>query len=347
MNKILALIVVGVGSIACNLGKVAPTIPEAPQAVPASETPPAIQPSPTQVPDAAQPAGELDPCSLLTAAEAEAILAQTVGAPNAMNGACIYSSSDGLYTVSATAAQDQQTSGILQGQAMLLGFAGGQLDEARMDKLKTMAAALDYKGFFTELAAAAEGSATLKAKLVEDGNSDVAYWAWITAQSRRQGAFVAVRGQTVVNINLVVTETQTEEAMLAASATLTEKIFGLLPAKFALAMPTSAPTQQAQVLPTPTEVLPVKTIVGSWERRSSEVTEYFNIQSDGSYSIEARKNSTNEVIASISGTLTYDQGNIYYVDKNNHKSTESFYLGNEGDLLVINGDTEKAWTRVK
>jgi hypothetical protein len=285
---------------------------------------------------------------LLTATEAEAILAQPVSAPNAMNGACIYTNaSDSLYTISIAAAQDQQTIGILQGQAMLLGFGGIQLDEARMNKLKSLAETLDYKGFFGELVTAAEGSATLKAKLVEDSNSDVVYWAWINAQSRRQGAFVAARGQTLVNINLVVADTQSEEAMLAASTSLAEKAFGLLPAKFTLAVPTAVSTQQAQVLPTPTEVLPVKTIVGSWERHSSEVTEYFNVQSDGSYTIEARKSSTNEVIASTSGTLTYDQGNIYYVDKDNHKSTESFYLGNEGDLLVINGNVEKAWTRIK
>lgn len=346
MNKILALIVVGVGLIACNLGKAATTIPEAPQAVPASETPLAIQPSPTLVVDAPQAAGELDPCSLLTAAEAEAILAQAVGAPNAMNGACIYNNaSDSLYTISVAAAQDQQTIGILQGQAMLLGFGGIQLDEARMDKLKSLAETLDYRGFFGELVTAAEGSATLKAKLVEDSSSDVVYWAWINAQSRRQGAFVAARGQTLVNINLVVPDTQSEEAMLAASTSLAEKAFGLLPAKFTLAVPTAAPTQQAQALPTPTVVPPVKTIVGSWERRSSEVTEYFTVQSDGRYTIEARKSSTNEVIASMSGTLTYDQFNIYYVDKDNNKSTESFHLDNDGNRLVMNNDTDRAWTR--
>jgi hypothetical protein len=293
-----------------------------------------------------QPAGELDPCLLLTSAEAEAILAQPVGAPTPMNGACIYSNSDGLYTVSVAAAQGKQASGILQGQAMLLGFAGVQLDQGRMDKLKLMAEALDYSGFFTELVAIAEGSTIFKARLIEDGKNDVTYWAWIDAQSRRQGAFVAARGQTLVNINLVVADTQTEDAMLAASTALAEKSFGLLPAQFTLAVPTAVPTQQ-ELQPTPTEVPPVKTVVGSWERRSAEVTEYFNILSDGSYSIEARKNSNNEVIAAISGTLTYDATSIYYVDKDNRQSTENYYLGNNGDLLVINNDTAKAWTRIQ
>jgi hypothetical protein len=151
----------------------------------------------------------------------------------------------------------------------------------------------------------------------------------------------------LVNINLVVPDTQSEEAMLAASTSLAEKAFGLLPAKFTLAVPTEAPTQEAQALPTSTEVPPVKTIVGSWERRSSDVTEYFNVQSDGSYSIEARRNSANEVIVSTNGTLTYDQSNIYYVDKDNHKSTESYYLDNDGNRMVINNEPDRAWTRIE
>jgi hypothetical protein len=347
-ERILVLIAIGIGLMACNLGKITSTTDETAQALPASETPSSIQPTPTLVPNVIQPAEELEPCSLITNAEAEAILAEPASTPNIMNGSCAYSNArDALYTVSATAAQDQQTNGILQGQAMLLGFAGGQLDETRMNKLKTLAEVLDYKGFFAELVAAAEGSPTVTAKLVEGSDNDLTYWAWINAQSRRQGAFVAVRGQTVVNINLIVADTQSEESMLAASTSLADTIFGRLPAKFTLAVPTPAPTQQSQVIPTDTVLSLETTIIGSWERHSSEVTEYFNIQDDGNYFIEARSNSTNEVVTSINGTFTYDKNNIYYVDKDNHKSTESYYLDNEGDLLVINNEVERAWTRIK
>jgi hypothetical protein len=125
-----------------------------------------------------------------------------------------------------------------------------------MTKIKALAEALDYKGFFTELAAAAQGVPTLKARLIEGGGNDLAYWAWITVQTRRQGAFVAVRGSTLVNLNLVVADTQAEEAMLAASTELAEKIFGRLPTKFTLAMPTTAPAQLGPTI-TPTEIVAV------------------------------------------------------------------------------------------
>jgi hypothetical protein len=347
-EKILALAIISIVILACNLGNTQPSVP----AEPGSTSPaPEIQSSPTQA-AAGSPAtaSDVEPCSLFTAAEAEAILSEPASAPNPMNGACSYSNAkDSLYMVSATAAQGKQADGILQGQAMMLGFAGGKLDEARMTKLKELAAAPDYKGFFTELVAAADGAATLKARLVENGGSDVVYWAWINAQSRRQAAFVAVRGQTVVNVNLIVAEAQTEDAMLAMSTSLADRIFGRLPAQFTLAMPampTVAPTPTL-VLPVDTPVPPKPTIVGSWERRSSDVTEHFTIQADGSYSIEAKNNNTNAVVASVNGTLTFDENNIYYVASNNSKSTESYSLGNDGNLLVINNQVDKAWTRVQ
>jgi hypothetical protein len=344
-EKISVLAIISVVLLACNLGKVISSSPT--ESVLASPAP-GIQPSPTQDAVGSQTiATNLEPCSLITAAEAEAILSEPASAPITMNGACIYNNArDALYSVSATAAQGEQADGILQGQAMMLGFAGGQLDEARMAKLKALAAAPDYKGFFTELVAAAEGAATLKARLVEGGGSDVVYWAWITAQSRRQAALVAVRGQTVVNINLVVADVQTEESMLAASTSLVDTIFSRLPAQFTLAIPTTVPTPTL-VLPVDTVAPPEPTIIGSWERRSSDVTEHFNIQADGNYSIEAKNNNTNAIIASINGTLTFDGSNIYYVASNNSKTTESYYLDNAGNLLVINNQVDRAWTRIQ
>jgi hypothetical protein len=67
-----------------------------------------------------------------------------------------------------------------------------------------------------------------------------------------------VRGSTLVNINLVVTDTRTEENMLAASTGLVEEIYKRLPSKFSLggpaATPTSVPTQQQDLNATPTLV---------------------------------------------------------------------------------------------
>ena len=139
--------------------------------------------------------------------------------------------------VTVAAGQDELAKGILEGQAMMLGFAGAPLDEARMAELKSLTAGMDFKGFFSELAAAVEGVPSPAARLVEDPKSDVTYWAWITAPPRRQAALVSVRGPSVVNINLIVAETQSEEAMLAASMALADKIFDVLPPKFSVATP--------------------------------------------------------------------------------------------------------------
>jgi hypothetical protein len=244
--------------------------------------------------------------------------------------------------VSAAAAQDQETSGILQGQMMMLGFGGVQLDESGVNKLRALAESMDYRGFFTELVSISQGAPTMTTRLVEGGGNDVAYWVWVSAQGRRQGGFVAARGQTLVNINLIVADTQTEEAMLAAATSLADQAFARLPSKFTLAVPTTqAPS------PTPTLVAPVKTIVGTWERRTAEITERLVFNADGSYSVEARNNSTNEIVANNSGTFTYDGSAIHYVDKDKKETTETCYLSQDGDVLVINNQTDRAWVRIE
>ena len=269
MNKIaqhmIALVLVFL-ILACNLGSVtnnlstsatptamerATLMPYQPaQTVNAEVTPVVIQPAAGEVTlGAAQPGQELQPCSLITSAEAEAILGEPATAPTVSSGGCAFNNaSDSLYAVSVGAAQAGQAEGILQGQVMLLGFAGVQFDEAKMTRFNNLSDAQDFKTFFTELVAAAQGSTVVKAQLVEDGVSDVVYWAWLTAQSRRQGAYVAVRGKTMVNVNVVVADTKPEQSMFEASQALANKIFDRLPTNFILGMPTVAPTQPLPTL---------------------------------------------------------------------------------------------------
>jgi hypothetical protein len=276
------------------------------------------------------------------AAEAEAILGQPVGPASPMSGVCAYSNaSDASYMVSAAAAQDQEASGILQGQMMMLGLGGVQLDEASVNKLRLLAEGMAYRGFFTELVAISQSAATMKTQLVEGGENDVAYWVWVSAQSRRQGGFVAARGQTLVNINLIVADTQTEEAMLAAATSLAGQAFERLPSRFTLA----APTLEAPP-PTATNVAPVKTIIGTWGR-TANLTERLVFNADGSYSVEARNNSANEIVMSNSGTFIYDGSAIHYVDKDKREVTETYTLSQDGDTLVINNQTDRSWMRME
>jgi len=272
MNKI-AQYMIALGSVflilACSMGSVpnnlstsvppaaierATLMPYQPaQTVNGEVTPVVIQPGQPANGEAtfgvAQPGQELQPCSLVTTAEVEAILGEPATAPTVSSGGCAFNNaSDLLYAVSVGAAQAGQADGILQGQVMLLGFAGVQLDQAKMAHFKLLSDAQDFKTFFTELVAAAQGSTVVKAQLVEDGVNDVVYWAWLTAQSRRQGAFVAVRGKTLANVNVVVADSKSEQSMFEASQALANKIFDRLPANFTLGMPTVAPTQPLPTL---------------------------------------------------------------------------------------------------
>lgn len=149
--------------------------------------------------------------------------------------------------MSVGAVQGQETSEILQGLAFVLSLAGVPLDETRMQSLQSSAKALDYRGFFDELVAAAAGT-PVKSQLVE-GLGDVAWWAWIEAGERRQGALAVVRGLTLVNVNLVVAAGQEETAMLEAAKALAESIFGRLPASFTIQSP-SVPPESPTVAPT-------------------------------------------------------------------------------------------------
>lgn len=218
------------------------------------------------------PDAKIDPCLLISAKDAEAILGEPVTPAKNMNGACVFSNAkDGLYTVTATAAQDKETSGILQGQAMLVMFTGKKPDDNFTNKIRSLSDALDFKGFFTEMVTASKGSPVMSAKMFSGGGNDLTYWAWITAPPRRQGGFVAIRGTTLVNINVVVAESQKEDAMLTTLNNLSGEIYKKLPEKFTLGLPASSQTSQGpaatpttvQVQNTPIPVMPTPTEVPS------------------------------------------------------------------------------------
>jgi hypothetical protein len=186
------------------------------------------------------PVEEINPCSLITAEEAEQVLGETVTPPQEMNGACAYNNAkDSLYVISVSAAQEEQTEGILQGQAMLLGMAGVPLDQAKLDQLKSLAIEQDYLAYFTELENLGQGVPSIKAHILE-GIPDLEYWVWLEAESRRQGDLVLVRNQSVLNINLIIPDSHSEPATLEVLQDLAEKIFQRLPQRFSIAMTSTA-----------------------------------------------------------------------------------------------------------
>ena len=252
MNKKMRIVVfvfISFSLLACSMGNIIARVREGTPTVTPSRTveipktrTPSSSPSPTQSNTAAQTLEPIEICSLVNKADIEAILAEPASDPKNVNGSCVFTNAkDSLYMVTVAAGQDELAKGILEGQAMMMGFAGAPLDEARMDELRSLAAAKDFKGFFSALVAALEGVPSPTARLVEDPKSDVVYWSWITAPPRRQAALVSVRGPSVVNINLIVAETQSEESLLAASMALADKIFEVLPPAFSVATPQGTP----------------------------------------------------------------------------------------------------------
>jgi hypothetical protein len=251
MKHIFRLTIVGLIGfmlLGCNLTSVLePNAPE-PTSKPVETSPPIIEPEPTResepTPTPVEPVslvdGQLDPCALVTSEEAELIMGEPATPPKDINGACTFTNAkNGMYVVSIAAAQDEDTSGVLQGQAMLLGFAGAKVDQEFMERVKPLADTQNYLEFFKELASAAKESPSAKVRLFSGGGNDLVYWAWLISDTRRQGAFVGIRDTTMVNINVVVADTRTEEDMLAAATTLANDIFTRLPQNFTLPVPGS------------------------------------------------------------------------------------------------------------
>lgn len=233
-------------------------VEKAPAATQAPTEQPQAQATPTTPVSSDAP---LDLCTLVTKADAEKFFGEASAEPVQASGACAFTSAkDGLYALSVSAGQNNDTVNIMQSQAMLLGMAGVKLDAASMEKIKKLATDLDFTGFFTELTGLAKSSSSIKAQLFSGGGNDITYWAWISVPPRKSGAFAAVRGKTMVSLYLVVPESQSEEAMLNEANQLSSTIFGKLPQTFKIASaPAIPPTQAAPPTSVPATPVPAPT----------------------------------------------------------------------------------------
>jgi hypothetical protein len=187
---------------------------------------------------------QIRPCSLITSEEAERILGEKTTSPREINGACAYNNSrDSLYVISVTAAQEENTIDILQGQAMLLGLAGVPIDQTMLDHLRSLATKQEYIAYFTELENLAQNTPSVKARILK-GTPDLEYWVWLEVDKLRQSALVVVRNQTAININLIVPDSHLEPATLEALQDEAEEIYRRLPQHFSIILPsTSTPTE--------------------------------------------------------------------------------------------------------
>ena len=182
----------------------------------------------------------LQPCSLITAQEASDLLEAGVQAPVESNQACVYNSlPEGRQSVSVSAAQGLDTQGILDNQILMLENAGVNIDQHELEYLQSLEGNQDFVGFFEELVADANGAKSVRARLVEDNANG--YWAWFTSPGQAQGSLVLVRGNTMVEVNLVVYEGSDENATLEAARAQADLAFQRLPAEFVLPALNEAP----------------------------------------------------------------------------------------------------------
>jgi hypothetical protein len=90
-------------------------------------------------------------------------------------------------------------------------------------------------------------------------------------------------------------------------------------------------------------------LVGEWERHGKQdgkpYTEHFAMNPDGTYSIEARFDDTDAVLASSIGTYESTETTLTLTDQDAKTTGAPYYLDSSG-RLVIDNKTESAWTRV-
>ena len=113
---------------------------------------------------------------------------------------------------------------------------------------------------------------------------------------------------------------------------------------------TEVPTQTAAITETPSSAqtaLPIP--VGEWERHGNQdgkpYTEHFALKADGTYTIEARFDNPDAVLASSHGTYESTATTLTLTDQDAKTTSSPFYLDSLG-RLVIDNKTGSAWTRV-
>ena len=113
---------------------------------------------------------------------------------------------------------------------------------------------------------------------------------------------------------------------------------------------TETATQSAAMSETPSSTqTPLSILVGDWERHGKQdgrpYTEHFALNPDGTYSIEARFDDPDAVLASSHGTYESTETTLTLTDQDAKTTSAPYYLDSSG-RLVIDNKTESAWTRV-
>ncbi len=115
-----------------------------------------------------------------------------------------------------------------------------------------------------------------------------------------------------------------------------------------LTTPTPTPSTAVPQTPSSTETA-LSMLVGKWERHGKQdgkpYTEHLALNPDGTYTIEARFDSPDAPLASSHGTWASTQTTLTLTDQDAKTTVAPYYLDSSGKL-VIDNNTESAWTRL-
>lgn len=188
---------------------------------------------PTTPPAAGGAAVVLDPCSLLTQAEAAAALGEPASASTVSQGTCYFSNAAGhSHAVSVYAGQGDEAAQAINGPTLfVLSLMGLKIDPTGTQQLNDLTTRKDLKGLVQKLAALSRGNPKFNSQ-APAGVGDAAYWVWKNASGGVwEGVIIVAQGDVAVIVSLVVGP-KGEAATLKTAAALVLQTLGRLPAKF-------------------------------------------------------------------------------------------------------------------
>ena len=131
---------------------------------------------------------------------------------------------------------------------------------------------------------------------------------------------------------------------LLAGCSPTQSTAAPSPTKTATPSPSATMSETPSSSPTALSIL-----VGEWERHGKQdgkpYTEHFALNPDGTYSIEARFDNPDALLAGSHGTYQATETTLTLTDQDAKTTTAPYYLDSSGKL-VIDNKTSSAWTRL-
>jgi len=198
----------------------------------ADATATALARTPTAVPPGVT---VLDPCTLVSTAEATALAGQPAAPPKPLPSGCIYydtsitSTGVGLYVFPASQAQ-----GFLGQYVPALTANFIPLKQEDIDKLNQDSAAGDMPAAVNDLVALTSGVKGYEVKKL-DGVGSAALWSWHTLDQNQEAVLMAARPGALVALLLHATLATQEAQAQPAMAAIVTRILANLPSSFAVA----------------------------------------------------------------------------------------------------------------